>query len=239
MTVSPSTGECVTPRTIAVVGIDGSGKSTFVGILDKALKAKGWQVRLIDWFRDPAFRSLAICFNDTGTMTPEVLAALHAGSALALLQRANRDPAQIVLWDRYVYSSYASCCVRGAPPTLMRRLVAEFPEPDLTIHIVGEPRLCFQRIGSRGNRLRYYESGLDRLFRGRVSVAHTRFDSDDVPSRLVEEVFVETMREWNAKLHEIIPAEKCLRLVEFDLKDAEAICDQVLKRLALQVTQPA
>ena len=32
------------------------------------------------------------------------------------------------------------------------------------------------------------------------------------------------MREWNARLVEIVPASACLRLEDFDLRDADHVC---------------
>ncbi len=220
-----------TPRMIAVVGIDGSGKSTFVEILRQSFEDRQLKVNLCDWFRDPQIRDLATCFNETNTMTPAVLAALHAGATLAQVQAQQTIDADIILWDRYVYSSYASCRLRGAPVNLMERLVAAFPVPDLVIHFVADPLICFERIKARGNPLRFYESGLDRLFRGRAQEAHQRFDADGFSEKLVQEVFIETMAEWNQRLTEIIPKHRCLRLQNFNLSDACQLCDTVLAQL--------
>jgi dTMP kinase len=215
---------------VAVVGIDGSGKSSFVQVLAAALQRRGKTVSIKKWFRDPAFREIATQFNATSTMTPEVLAGLHASSTLALLQQSEREQADVFLWDRYIYSAYSSCVARGASRELMRKIVAMFPAPELTIHFLADPRVCFERIEKRGG-ITFYESGLDRLFRGRCPEAQRRFDAREFPRELVQQVFIDTMTDWNALLGEITDPARTKVLKDFDLRDAEAEAARIVQAL--------
>jgi len=213
---------------VAIVGIDGSGKSSFARVLALALKQAGKSVSLMEWFRDTKFRNIAIRFNVNEAMTPEVLAALHASSMLALFQQAEQEPADVYLWDRYIYSSYASCTVRGAARELMRSIVDLFPTPKLTILFLADPRTCFRRITEGRDSVRFYECGLDRLFRGRCQEAHRRFDAQEIPQKLIEEVFINTMTEWNIRLQEIIDPETTLIFEDFDLSNAQTEADRII-----------
>lgn len=216
---------------VAIEGIDGSGKTSFAHVLAAAFERAGKSVSLMDWFRDTAFRDIATRFNLNEKMTPEVLAAVQASSTLALLQRTEREPADVYLWDRYIYSSYASCTVRGADRALMRDIVELFPTPTLTILFVADPHTCYHRIADKRNGVRFYECGLDRLFRGRRREAQQRFEAQQISSTLVEEVFVDTMTEWNVRLQEIVPSEATVVLKDFDLSEAEAEANRIVERL--------
>lgn len=216
---------------IAIEGIDGSGKTSLAKIIHREALDMGLIPYTIHQFKNSEFDLIAAAFNDTESMTPEVLAALHAGCRVEDESRIPND-ANLLVLDRSIYSTYASCIMRGAKKELLTRLVKAEKKPDLVVFLNSDPRLCHERVIERG-KIKFYESGLDRLYRGRILEGRESFNNEHASKDLVREVFLNSMYTWNALLEEIIPENCAIETVNFDLKDSGPLVKEILSRVKL------
>ena len=147
-------------RTVALVGIDGSGKTTQAHLLADALAADGLPAT---YRRNPGGRrwfgrlATVVGRRDAddllGRRAILVVESLLRWLAIVrtLLRRAMfRD---IAIMDRYAVCQYASLRARGARPSAERRARLAyrlFPRPDVTFLLAVDPEVAYDRIESRG-----------------------------------------------------------------------------------------
>jgi len=149
------------PRTIALVGIDGSGKTTQAHHLADALAAEGIRASYRRnaggrrWFGRLASRL------GRGDDAEDLLgrrAMLFVESVLrwlAILRTLVRRAftGEITVMDRYAVCQYASLRARAARPAAERRARLAyrlFPRPDVTFLLTVDPRTAHDRIEARG-----------------------------------------------------------------------------------------
>src|SRR5918998_6267743 len=147
-------------RTVALVGIDGSGKTTQAHLLAGALAADG----LPATYRRNAggrrwFGRLATVLGRRdaedllGRRTMLVIESVLRWLAIlrTLLRRAATR--EIAVMDRYAVCQYASLRARGARPAAERRARLAyrfFPQPDVTFLLAVDPAIAYDRIEARG-----------------------------------------------------------------------------------------
>ena len=216
---------------IAIEGIDGSGKTSLAKLIHQEALEIGLTPYTIHQFKNSEFDLIAAAFNDTESMTPEVLAALHAGCRVQDESKIPND-ANLLVLDRSIYSTYASCIMRGAKKELLTKLLKIKKKPDLVVFLSSDPHLCYERVIERG-KIKFYESGLDRLYRGRILEGRKLFDKEHISKDLIREVFLNSMRTWNVLLKEVIPENCVIEKVDFDLKDGDSLVNEILSRVKL------
>src|SRR6202035_1554930 len=153
-------------RLICVEGIDGSGKSTQLLLLERWLRARGYPVHFTEGNSSRlGRRSLqhAVVFADR--LTYQILPPLKAG--------------MIVLADRYVYTAFARDVARGVHPEWVRAVYSPELRPDLTLYFRVPIDISLERLLSGRAKLKYHEAGMDvglsadpvesfRMFQSRV-----------------------------------------------------------------------
>jgi dTMP kinase len=110
-------------KLIAIEGIDGSGKRTQVGLLEKALTASGHAVystgfpQYDSWFGKMVGQFLNGDFGQLETVDPHFTALLYAGDRFEAKFRLEiaLDQGKIVLADRYIGSNLAHQTARARP----------------------------------------------------------------------------------------------------------------------------
>lgn len=169
-------------RLIAVEGIDGSGKSTQVHLLQRWLEQLGLKVFLSEWNSSELVRSATSRGKKTHLLTPTTFSLIHATDfadryerQLLPLLRAG----YLVLCDRYIFTAFARDVVRGCPPAWVRGLYSFAALPDLVFFFKAHLEVSLRRILNGREELKYFEAGLDlhlspdpvesyRLFQGRL-----------------------------------------------------------------------
>lgn len=169
-------------RLIAVEGLDGSGKSTQIRLLQRWLETQGLKVYFSEWNSSELVKAATSKGKKGETLTPTTFSLIHATDFadryerhLLPLLRAG----YLVLCDRYIFTAFARDVVRGCPPDWVRGVYDFAALPDLTFFFKADLQVSLQRILDGRPKLKYFEAGLDlglstdpresfRLFQGRI-----------------------------------------------------------------------
>jgi len=174
----------MTPRgkLIVVEGIDGSGKSTQIHLLEKWLLYKGVSVFKSEWNSSEMVKEITSKGKKKGLLTPTTFSLLHATDFADRYER-NISPllraGYYVLADRYVYTAFARDITRGCNPEWVKKVYDFAIKPDVTFYFRVPVDIAVDRILIGRPKLKYYEAGMDlnlsndqyesyRIFQGRI-----------------------------------------------------------------------
>ncbi len=152
-------------KLIIVEGIDGSGKSTQLLLLQKWLEAKGLNIFFTEWNSSELVRETTRRGKKSKTLTPTTFSLLHATDFANRLYHNILPPLKagmLVLADRYVYTAFARDAVRGVSPAWVRKLYNFAIRPDMAFYFKVPIEIAIDRLlkGTRAQ-LKYYEAGMD------------------------------------------------------------------------------
>jgi dTMP kinase len=207
-------------RLITVEGIDGSGKSTQLLLLDRWLTARGFQVRFTEWNSSRLVRRAMKRGKKKDLLTPTTFSLLHAVDFADRLTYQIVPPLKagmIVLADRYVYTAFSRDVARGVHPTWVRAVYRFAPRPDLALYFRVPIEVSLDRLLGGRAKLKYHEAGMDlglatdpaesfRVFQSRVLDIYDELAGEydlrvidaraDIPSqqRIVRRMVQETLR---------------------------------------------
>jgi dTMP kinase len=169
-------------RLIAVEGIDGSGKSTQLLLLERWMRSRGYPVHFTEWNSSRLVRHSMQRGKKKNLLTPTTFSLLHAVDFADRLTYQILPPLKagmIVLADRYVYTAFARDVARGVHPEWVRAVYSPALRPDLTLYFRVPIDISLERLLSGRAKLKYHEAGMDvglsadpvesfRLFQSRV-----------------------------------------------------------------------
>ena len=196
MTPSPLTLDQPHPfpgKLIIVEGIDGSGKSTQLLLLQKWLEAKGLNVVFTEWNSSELVRETTRRGKKSKTLTPTTFSLLHATDFASRLYHNIMPPLKaglIVLADRYVYTAFARDAVRGVSPEWVRKVYNFAIRPDMAFYFNVPIEVAISRLlGGTRAQLKYYEAGMDlgvsqditesfRVFQSRILAEYDKIVSE-------------------------------------------------------------
>lgn len=151
-------------RLIVVEGIDGSGKSTQLHLLDKWLRSLGVNVFFTEWNSSDVVKEITSKGKKKGLLTPTTFSLLHATDFADRYER-NIFPLleadYFVLADRYVYTAFARDVVRGCTPAWVRKVYSFAQVPDIAFYFRIPTDVGMSRILEGRPKLKYYEAGMD------------------------------------------------------------------------------
>ena len=151
-------------KLIVVEGIDGSGKSTQLRLVEKWLKFKLLPVFLTEWNSSETVKEITSKGKKKGTLTPTTFSLLHATDFADRYER-NIFPllraGYMVLADRYVYTAYARDMVRDCSPKWVCKIYNFAVKPDIVFYFRVPIDIAIERILSGRPKLKYYEAGMD------------------------------------------------------------------------------
>ena len=169
-------------KLIIVEGIDGSGKSTQIRLLEKWLRYIGIPVFFTEWNSSEQIKEIISKGKKKNLLTPTTFSLLHATDFAARYER-NIFPLlranYVVLADRYIYTAFARDVVRGCSPEWVRNVYSLAVKPDIAFYFKVPVEVSFDRIVKNRPKLKYYEAGMDlnlsndpyesyRIFQGRI-----------------------------------------------------------------------
>ncbi len=169
-------------RLFIVEGIDGSGKSTQLMLLQKWLESEGYVASFSEWNSSPLVRDVTKRGKKKKMLTAMTFSLIHATDFADRIERDIIPPLKasaVVLADRYIYTAFARDVVRGVSPKWVRDLYSFAVKPTVAFYFRTPLDVAMKRIlGGRGA-IKYYEAGMDlelsndieesfRLFQGRI-----------------------------------------------------------------------
>jgi dTMP kinase len=180
-------------KLIVVEGIDGSGKSTQLHLLDKWLRSLGLNVFFTEWNSSDVVKEITSKGKKKGLLTPTTFSLLHATDFADRYER-NISPlleaGYFVLADRYIYTAFARDVVRGCTPIWVRKVYSFAQIPDVAFYFRLPPEVAMDRILEGRPKLKYYEAGMD------LNLSNDEYESYRIfQSRIVEEYDAMTKRD--------------------------------------------
>jgi len=169
-------------KLIVVEGIDGSGKSTQIHLLEKWLSYRGANVFKSEWNSSEMVKEITSKGKKKGLLTPTTFSLLHATDFADRYER-NISPllrsGYFVLADRYVYTAFARDIVRGCNSDWVKKVYDFAVKPDVAFYFKVPVDTAVDRILIGRPKLKYYEAGMDlnlsndpyesyRIFQGRI-----------------------------------------------------------------------
>ena len=151
-------------KLIVVEGIDGSGKSTQLRLLEKWLISRNIPVFFTEWNSSETVKQITRKGKKRGSLTAITFSLLHATdfadryerNILPLLQAG-----YVVLADRYVYTAFARDIVRGCNPTWVKKIYEFAIKPEIVFYFKVPIDIAVDRILAGRPTLKYYEAGMD------------------------------------------------------------------------------
>jgi dTMP kinase len=151
-------------KLIIVEGIDGSGKSTQLSLLEQWLKREGYMVSFSEWNSSPLVKETTRRGKKKQMFTPTTFSLIHATDLADRIERYIIPPLKagaVVLADRYIYTAFARDVVRGVSPRWVRDLYRFAVKPNLAFYFRVPLEVALKRILSARAGLKYYEAGMD------------------------------------------------------------------------------
>jgi dTMP kinase len=151
-------------RLIAVEGIDGSGKSTQLLLLERWLRTRGHPVHFTEWNSSRLVRRSMSRGKKKNLLTPTSFSLLHAVDFADRLTYQILPPLKagmIVLADRYVYTAFARDVARGVDSEWVRKVYSFAPRPNLTLYFRVPIDISLERLLAGRAKLKYHEAGMD------------------------------------------------------------------------------
>src|SRR4029079_10517135 len=172
-------------KLVVVEGIDGSGKSTQIRLLEKWLRFEGLPVFLTEWNSSEMVKEITWKGKKKGKLTPTTFSLLHATDFADRYER-NIFPllraGYIVLADRYVYTAYARDIVRGCGRNWIHKVYDFAIKPDAAFYFRVPVDIAIERILVGRPKLKYYEAGMD------LNLSNDPYDSYRMfQSRIIEQ----------------------------------------------------
>jgi dTMP kinase len=147
-----------------VEGIDGSGKSTQLLLLERWLRTRGYPVHFTEWNSSRLVRRSMSRGKKKNLLTPTTFSLLHAVDFADRLTYQILPPLKagmIVLADRYVYTAFARDVARGVHPEWVRQVYSFALRPDLTLYFRVPIEISLERLLAGRAKLKYHEAGMD------------------------------------------------------------------------------
>lgn len=171
-----------------VEGIDGSGKSTQVRLLERWLLSMGYSVFFTEWNSAELVKKTTKRGKKKRILTPTTFSLLHATDFAHRLVSNILPPLKagmIVLADRYVFTAFARDHVRGCDPEWVRKVYRFAPKPDVAFYFRVPTDIALKRITMARPVLKDFEAGMDlnlhpdpfesfKLFQGRILSEYDR-----------------------------------------------------------------
>ena len=175
-------------KLFVVEGIDGSGKTTQLGLLAKWLSAAGHRVFVTEWNSSALVKAATKAGKKKNALTPMTFSLLHATDFADRLIYKIVPPLKAgmtVLADRYAYTAFARDATRGVDRQWVRDLYSFAVKPDLAFYFRVPIEVSLDRLLARRVKLKFYEAGMDlgwstnpvesfRLFQSKVVEEYDR-----------------------------------------------------------------
>lgn len=179
-------------RLIIVEGIDGSGKSTQLSLLQTFLMTEGYDVSFTEWNSSPLVKDTTKRGKKRNLFTPTTFSLIHATDFADRHERSILPPLQaglVVLADRWAYTAFARDVVRGCAPDWVRSIYDFATRPDLSLYFRVDIDTSVARMMGGRVQPKYHEAGMDlglspdpiqsfRIFQSKVLEEYDRISEE-------------------------------------------------------------
>jgi dTMP kinase len=151
-------------KLIVVEGIDGSGKSTQLQLLQKWLLNSKYRVFFTEWNSSALVNETIKRGKKKNLLTPTTFSVLHAtdfADRLAHLIIPPLKAGMIVCADRYIFTAFGRDVVRGVHPEWVRNMYGFAVKPDISIYFRVPIEVSLKRILNGRVELKFHEAGMD------------------------------------------------------------------------------
>jgi dTMP kinase len=179
-------------KLFVVEGIDGSGKSTQVALLQKWLESEGYVTFFSEWNSSPLVREVTRRGKKKRMLTPMTFSLIHATDFADRTEHHIVPPLKsgaLVLADRYIYTAFARDVARGVDAKWVRGLYQFAVKPTIGFYFRISLEEAMKRILGGRDAIKFYEAGMDlkisedieesfRLFQGRIIEEYEKMVSE-------------------------------------------------------------
>src|SRR5579884_662231 len=165
-----------------VEGIDGSGKSTQIALLQKWLESEGYVTFFSEWNSSPLVRDATRRAKRKRALTPMTFSLIHATDFADRTEHHIIPPLKagaLVLADRYIYTAFARDVARGVDREWVRGMYQFAVKPTIGFYFRITLDEAMKRILGGREAIKFYEAGMDlkvsedieesfRIFQGRI-----------------------------------------------------------------------
>src|SRR6185503_7979771 len=165
-------------RLFIVEGIDGSGKSTQLALLQKWLESEGYGTFFSEWNSSALVRDVTRRGKKKRMLTPMTFSLIHATDFADRTEQQIIPPLKagaLVLADRYVYTAFARDVARGVNPGWVRNLYQFAVKPTIAFYFRIAVDDAMKRIVGGRDAIKYYEAGMDRQVSGDIEESFRLF----------------------------------------------------------------
>jgi dTMP kinase len=169
-------------KLFVVEGIDGSGKSTQLSLLQQWLESAGYTVSFSAWNSSPLVSDTTKRGKKKRMLSPMTFSLIHATDFADRTEREIIPPLKagaVVLADRYIYTAFARDVVRDVNPNWVRELYRFAVKPTIAFYFRVPLEVALGRILWGRANLKFYEAGMDlelsediegsfKVFQGRI-----------------------------------------------------------------------
>ena len=151
-------------RLFIVEGIDGSGKSTQLMLLQKWLESEGYVVYFSEWNSSPLVHEVTKRGKKKKMLTGMTFSLIHATDFADRTEHHIIPPLKagaVVLADRYKSPACARDVARVVSPNWVRDLYAFAVKPTVAFYFRTPLDVAMKRILGGRDALKYYEAGMD------------------------------------------------------------------------------
>jgi dTMP kinase len=151
-------------RLFTVEGIDGSGKSTQLSLLQKWLESEGYVVSFSEWNSSPLVRDVTRRGKKKKMLTPMTFSLIHATDFADRTEHQIIPPLKagaVVLADRYIYTAFARDVGRGVNRDWVRELYGFAVKPTVGFYFRISLEEAMKRILGGRDAIKPYEAGMD------------------------------------------------------------------------------
>ena len=151
-------------KLIAVEGLDGSGKSTQIHLVQRWLEIAGYKVFFTAWNSSVLVKKATQKGKKRLLLTPTTFSLIHSTDFADRYERQILPllrAGYLVLCDRYYYTAYARDVTRGCNPEWVHNLYSFAVKPDITFWFRVPLQTALSRILSARAKLKYFEAGMD------------------------------------------------------------------------------
>jgi dTMP kinase len=179
-------------RLFIVEGIDGSGKSTQLALLQKWLESEGYGTFFSEWNSSALVRDVTRRGKKKRMLTPMTFSLIHATDFADRTEQHIIPPLKagaLVLADRYVYTAFARDVSRGVNRGWVRNLYRFAVKPTIAFYFRVSIDEAMKRIVGGRDAITYYEAGMDRRLSDDVEESFRLFQGAvvDEYERMIDE----------------------------------------------------